>query len=403
MNNFYKLRVFRQIAFAAFAFACNYTSAQDLIVKKDGTVIRAKVTKIGTSEVEYKKWSNQDGPQYSIAVADILAINYMNGEKEMFENVSANGNVKQSTAPEQQNATIPKEEEVVPSPDNKELIDRYNNQEVHMRDENEKNKNSKWLLPVYGITSNSVISDNNISVAFSPIFSNPTGYVSKKLIQKFQYLSGYSIKVLNKTNENVYIDLANSFKIDDKGNSEPYYSNKTYTVNSSSSAGAGVNLGAVAGALGVGGAIGTLASGINVGGGKTGGTSVTETAERFMIIPPHGTITMPLSKHQNKKSFEDIPESFEPTALPTSLNIRINEYKDVCTEENTTSIHRRIITYSTNPNFETFKKLNVGIYLRGALGGEVYRATHPKDLDVSNWDCIILGRYPILRNRKALH
>lgn len=61
-------------------------------MKKDGSVIQAKVTKIGTSEVEYKKWSNQDGPQYSIAVVDILAINYQNGEKDMFENVSAGGN-----------------------------------------------------------------------------------------------------------------------------------------------------------------------------------------------------------------------------------------------------------------------------------------------------------------------
>ena len=46
--------------------------------------------KIGTSEVEYKKWSNQDGPQYSIAIPDILAINYKNGEKETFDNVGAN-------------------------------------------------------------------------------------------------------------------------------------------------------------------------------------------------------------------------------------------------------------------------------------------------------------------------
>lgn len=70
--------------------AGSYAAAQDLIVKKDGSVIQAKVTKIGTSEVEYKKWSNQNGPQYSIAVADILAINYQNGEKETFDNVGAN-------------------------------------------------------------------------------------------------------------------------------------------------------------------------------------------------------------------------------------------------------------------------------------------------------------------------
>lgn len=86
------MKTLRLIAFAAMCMAGSYASAQDLIVKKDGSVIQAKVTKIGTTEVEYKKWSNQDGPQYSIAVADILAINYQNGEKETFENVSAGGN-----------------------------------------------------------------------------------------------------------------------------------------------------------------------------------------------------------------------------------------------------------------------------------------------------------------------
>lgn len=58
--------------------------AQDIIVKKDGTVIQAKVSEIGTSEVKYKKWSNQDGPVYAIAKGEILAITYQNGEKEMF-------------------------------------------------------------------------------------------------------------------------------------------------------------------------------------------------------------------------------------------------------------------------------------------------------------------------------
>lgn len=42
------------LALAALCVAGSYASAQDLIVKKDGSVIKAKVTKIGTSEVEYK-------------------------------------------------------------------------------------------------------------------------------------------------------------------------------------------------------------------------------------------------------------------------------------------------------------------------------------------------------------
>lgn len=85
------MKTIKLIALAAMCMVGSYASAQNLIVKKDGSVIQAKVIKIGTSEVEYKKWSNQDGPQYSIAVADILAINYQNGEKETFENVSSSG------------------------------------------------------------------------------------------------------------------------------------------------------------------------------------------------------------------------------------------------------------------------------------------------------------------------
>lgn len=58
--------------------------AYDVIVKKDGTIIEGKVEKITSVEVEYKKASNLDGPTYTISIADLLAINYDNGEKETF-------------------------------------------------------------------------------------------------------------------------------------------------------------------------------------------------------------------------------------------------------------------------------------------------------------------------------
>ena len=58
--------------------------AQDVIVKKDSTTIMAKVLTVGTTTVEYKKWSNQDGPTYVIEKTELLTINYANGEKEVF-------------------------------------------------------------------------------------------------------------------------------------------------------------------------------------------------------------------------------------------------------------------------------------------------------------------------------
>lgn len=61
------------------------TFAIDIIVKTDGSTIQAKVLKISPTEIEYKKVTNINGPSYTIPVAEVMAINYENGEKEVFE------------------------------------------------------------------------------------------------------------------------------------------------------------------------------------------------------------------------------------------------------------------------------------------------------------------------------
>ena len=271
------MKALKHIVLAVMCMTGSYASAQDMIVKKDGTVIQAKVTKIGTSEVEYKKWSNQDGPQYSIAISDILAINYKNGEKETFDNVGANVTVADASI------NTPKEEQPIIAPDNEKLINLYNNQVVQPVKPKFKDKLARRMFTVWGITDNSILSDSHISVNFSKIYS-------------YDVVTGYAILVQNKSDETIYIDLANSFKISDKGISTPYYSNKTYTVNKSSGSGGSINVGAVANAIGVGGTVGTLASGLNVGGGTSSGATVTETEERILTIPPHSSEKLPLAK-----------------------------------------------------------------------------------------------------------
>jgi hypothetical protein len=69
--------------------------AQDVIVKKDGSTILSKVLEIGETEIKYKKWSNQDGPTYTIHQSEILRINYQNGETDSFydENSLLDGNM----------------------------------------------------------------------------------------------------------------------------------------------------------------------------------------------------------------------------------------------------------------------------------------------------------------------
>ena len=58
--------------------------AQDVIVKKDGGTIVSKVLEIDDTVVKYKKFSNLEGPTYSIAKVEVNCINYENGEKETF-------------------------------------------------------------------------------------------------------------------------------------------------------------------------------------------------------------------------------------------------------------------------------------------------------------------------------
>lgn len=87
--------------------------------------------------------------------------------------------------------------------------------------------------------------------------------------------------VYNRTSEIMIIDQTTSFFVNSDGTSISYYDPTVKTTSvtdtSSSTNGATVNLGAVAGALGVGGAVGQIANGINVGGSSTDGTSTTST------------------------------------------------------------------------------------------------------------------------------
>lgn len=53
-----------------------------------------------------------------------------------------------------------------------------------------------------------------------------------------------------------------------------------------------MNMGAVAGALGVDGIVGKLANGVNVGGGTTKGQSTTVFSQRYVSVAPMSTLTL---------------------------------------------------------------------------------------------------------------
>jgi hypothetical protein len=77
-------RLFLTLVFIAYQVSSMY--AQDIITKKTGDDIRAKVIEINTDVVKYLQFNNQSGPVFSISTSDIFMIKYENGSKDIFEN-----------------------------------------------------------------------------------------------------------------------------------------------------------------------------------------------------------------------------------------------------------------------------------------------------------------------------
>lgn len=65
-------------------------SAQDVIVKKNGSTILCRIVEVNSSEVVYKKWSNLNGANYVMERADITAINYESGKKDLLSEPGIN-------------------------------------------------------------------------------------------------------------------------------------------------------------------------------------------------------------------------------------------------------------------------------------------------------------------------
>lgn len=60
-------------------------SAQDKIYKKSGDVIEAKVTEVGSNEIKYKIFTDQNGPVYTAQKQQLIKIVYESGRIENYD------------------------------------------------------------------------------------------------------------------------------------------------------------------------------------------------------------------------------------------------------------------------------------------------------------------------------
>ena len=80
----------KSVILSIFLLASINVAAQDVVVKKDGSTILAKVLEVNQDNIKYKKFSNPNGPTYAIGLSDVMAVNYENGDKDNFNNIESN-------------------------------------------------------------------------------------------------------------------------------------------------------------------------------------------------------------------------------------------------------------------------------------------------------------------------
>ena len=195
----------------------------------------------------------------------------------------------------------------------------------------------------------------------------------------------------NKTNRIVYVDLANSFFIEN-GDAHPYYIPTSTTTTHGTSSGTSVNMGAVAGAMGIGGAIGKLSNGITVGGGNSSVSTTTTYSQRIVSIPPASTLSLEgqliyhTIDHPNSipSTYTEVESSLVNQQIPQMLKSGILKEKSIYyvfefsklkegeivelpkVNKAPVAVH---ITYSLDKSISQAKAMRSDFYLSKIMGG----------------------------------
>jgi hypothetical protein len=83
-NNFRIPYAKAALLFVSLIFISCIAKAQDKIHMTDSTVVEAKVKEITMTEIKYAKFTNQNGPVYTVYKSKVAFVVYENGEKDVF-------------------------------------------------------------------------------------------------------------------------------------------------------------------------------------------------------------------------------------------------------------------------------------------------------------------------------
>jgi len=283
--------------------------AQDMIITTEGNTLKVFDVDLSETSVFYRENAEESSPLKKMRKTDILMIKYQNGNKYI-PNDSNTSDIPQQTHTSGEESTnhiiISKENLTAKELETNEKAITLLNSTPQLETKNNHlsdigKKKASYAFAIFAATGNSIIENKDVEISFE------LGYIAKTkkkaewtkdpfygadeiLSMNFNYTAiKYVIK--NKSPKTLYLDLGNTFHIvGDRPTC--FYIPSSTTTSQSNINGINANLGTIANGLGVGGIVGSLSQGVNVGSSSVTATTNTVYSQRIKAIPPMSTIEL---------------------------------------------------------------------------------------------------------------
>ena len=369
--------------------------AQDLIVTNSGDTYKVKNLELGQTSVFYTLAEDSTNATHRMDKSEILIIKYEDGRMMTMKDAGAAVSAPAAVNPAAKSVS----EEAVKQ--NETMIRNHNLRSLVYEGTKRKGKEASTMFLALGVKPSSALYDGNLSVRLVPGYfsARDEKFVPYSEVEYFSVMafSPYFVTELeNHTDKTLYVDLGNSFVMRNQ-ESSPYYVPSVTSSMSSSTGGGSVNLGAVTGAMGIGGAVGTLASGVNVGGSSTSGEVTTTYAQRVIAIPPMSVYRLSpvllAAKGQRMSDYVvcdklsgfsgDCVDLFVSKSLPgiPELKIGDNLFFD---EDDEVFNFSTFFTYSFSESMTESQKIKTDYYLKEILGVGRYNKAFYFDFYITN-------------------
>ncbi|MBQ8607469.1 MAG: hypothetical protein IJ417_04670 [Bacteroidaceae bacterium] len=344
------------------------TFAQDVLITQEGDSYKVYDIEIGSSSIFYKLTNAPETTIQKMDKSQVLMIKYQDGRKVIMgeeEKDQAAFPIQNEQQSPMNSMMFTPEEEAEIAALNAKLVEEYNQQKVGWT--KPEDKKAKMLFCTFGLKKDTRLQDKHVKITLR------TQTVDSKAIfynDAHCFNPGILVVVENMSAKTVYVDLGNSFFVRN-GEAAPYYIPSSTSTTTGTSGGASVNLGSVADAIGVGGLVGTLANGVNVGGGKSASSSTVTYAQRVVAIPPKSEIKLSSQGYFNQKSqyWKFKVESKYKMDKVTSSDFNLKRGETVCyTEKDETLSYGVRVAYSFEESCRQTNSLCADMYLKEILG-----------------------------------